>query len=137
MLCNARGMYHTSRGVPLKVSQRCILSVLTEISLGQLLWFVRHELMPCLRRGAPVVIKIFKKLYTLKHFMAVAACLLRPAVCIGAASSRLSCTYLAHRPSPSLSRFFSPAAKAASPTGPASNTPSFYNPTSLMFASNF
>lgn len=108
MLCNARGMYHTSRGVPLKVSQRCILSVLTKISLGQLPRLVRHELMPCLRRGAPVVIKIFKKLCTLKHFMAVAACLLRPTVCIGVASSRLSCTYLAQRPSPvSLSLFLS------------------------------
>lgn len=58
--------------------ERCAIKSFTTLhfigahrDFAQLPWFVRHELMPCLRRGAPVVIKIFKKLYTLKHFMAV------------------------------------------------------------------
>lgn len=129
-ILQCRDMHHTSRSVLLKVSQRCILSLLTEILFGQLSWFVHlvHELMPCLRRDALVVIKIFKKLCTLKHFIAVAASLL-PTICIEATSSRL-CIYLA------LLLFLSHS-KSRQPDRPASNTPSFYNPTSLMLASNF
>lgn len=120
----------------LKVSQRCILSLLTEISFGQLPRLVRHELVPCLRRGTPVVIKIFKKLCTLKHFMAVAARLLRPPYVSEQhplpplRASTSSILRLA------LSLFLS-RSKSRQPDRPAYNTPSFYNPTSLMLASNF
>lgn len=127
-ILQCRDMHHTSKGVLLKVSQRCILSLFTEILFGQLPWFVHHELMPCLRRGEPVIIKIFKKLCTLKHFIAVAASLL-PTICIEVASSRLY-IYLVLLP-------FLSHSKSRQPDRPASNTPSFYNPTSLMLASNF
>lgn len=133
-------MHHTSRGVSLKVSQRCTLSLLTEISLGQLPRFVRHGLMPCPRRGTPVVIKIFKKLCTLKHFMAVAACLLRPAYASGQHPPAPLRALLPRLPpsAVALSLFLS-RSKSRQPDRPrpASNTPSFYNPTSLMLASNF
>lgn len=103
-------------------------SLLTEISFGQLPRLVRYEPVSRLRRGTPLVIKIFKKLCTLKHFMAVAACLLQA----GYVSEqhplhrRLFSVQLP-RPSsaPSPSRFFSPAAKAASPTDRRATPPRF------------
>lgn len=152
-------MYHTSRGVPLKVSQRCVLSSLAPTRFRSVNYrgSSAHELVPCPRRCTPAVIKIFKKLCTLKHFMAFAARLLRATYASYAApflararalpspTLRRRCSQTPFSPSPtssltltlSLSYFFSRAAKAASPTGPARNTPSFYNPTSLMLASNF
>lgn len=90
-----------------------------------------HALSPA--RYAPAVIKIFKKLCTLKHFMVVAA--------------RASYDRRMHRMQPPLSphplfavalSLFLSRSKSRRPDRSArSNTPSFYNPTSLMLASNF
>lgn len=75
-------------------------------------------------RYTPAVIKIFKKLRTLKHFMVVATRAsydrrmhrMQPPLAPRASSHR-------GRPTPQLFRFFSPAAKAADPTGRREATP--------------
>jgi len=129
-------MYHTSRNVSLRVSERCILLLLTEISLGQLPRLDRYELVPCLRRGTPVVIKIFKKLCTLKHFMAAAACLLRSTY---ASEQHLPASRAPTSPTLRRRPLAFSLAQQKPPARPAGeqHPPSFYNPPSLMLASNF